>query len=130
MQFQHVFAAGQLMQAVDILGDHSFQFSFPFQFRETKMGHVGFGALHDQLVAVETVEFLRLCFEEAVTDDGLRRILVFQVVKAVDAAEVRDPAFCRYAGTAEEDDVVAVGDPLLQSEDVVVHDCRPFKLVI
>ena len=41
--------------------------------------------------------------------------------EAVDAAEIRDPAFRADSGAAEEDDVVALCDPFFEFFDLFVH---------
>ncbi len=66
VQFQHVLAAGRLMQAVDILRDDGFQFSRPFQFRQLKVSHVGFGCQHQHLLPVKAIELFRVFLVKSV----------------------------------------------------------------
>ena len=108
VQFQDILTARFLVQAVDVLGDDGFQFAGFFQFGQLDVGHVGLGVEGQHLVAVETVEFFRVVHEEGVAEDRFGRVFIVLVVQAVSAAEIGDAAFRRYAGAAEEDDVIRI----------------------
>ena len=64
MELQHVFAAGGLMEAVDILGDDALQLSGPLPLRQLVMGGVGPGVRCQELGPVEPEKFLGLAFVE------------------------------------------------------------------
>ena len=114
VQFEHVFAAGSLVQSVYVLRDHGAQLSFPLKLRKTQMNAVGLHALDDELGAMEAVILLRVFDEKAVAQDRLGRVFPLLVVQTVDTAEIRDPAFRTDARAAEKDDVVAFRDPFFE----------------
>ena len=128
MQLQHVFAAGRLMQPVDILRDDRAQLAFGLQFRQTLMRPVRLNAVDHELFPVEAVIFLRVAGEKARAEDRLGRIFPLLVVQAVHAAEIRDPAFRADACAAEKDDVAAPVDPVFELLHFRIHPVRlPYR---
>ena len=120
------FAAGGLVQAVDVLGDNGKQFSFLFPLGQFQVSFVGLRFQGKHFIPVKAEEFFRLLHEEGVGQDGFRRIIVFLIVKTVHAAEVRDAAFRGDTGAAEEDDTGAFINILL--EKLIRHGtCLPIK---
>ena len=105
------------MQAVNVLGDHSPQLALLFQLCQPQMGSVGLCALYDQLIAVKTVELLRVFLPEGMAEDGFGRVVVFLVVQAVHAAEIRDAALRRNARAAKKDDAAAFCNDVFQCLD-------------
>ena len=114
MKLINAFAAGFLMQAVNVLGHHSGEPALFFPPGENFVGDVWLKAKGQHLLPIESEEILRIPLIEAVADDPLRGILKPLIVQPVHAAEVRDAAFRRYPRTAEKDDAVAFGDPLFE----------------
>ncbi len=106
MQLEHVFASGSLVQTVDVLRDDGGQLARPLQLRQLAVRRVGLCVQSEHFVLIKTVKFLRLRHKERMTEDGLRRIIIFLIVQTVDTAEVRDSAFRRHARTAEKDNPV------------------------
>ena len=53
-------------------------------------------------------KLLRVRFPEGVAQDGLGRVVVFLMVEAVHAAEIRDAALGGHTCTAKKDDVLAL----------------------
>ena len=113
VQFQHGFAACFLMESVDVLGDDGAQTASLFQCSKEMMCRIGLGFKGEHLVAVETVELLRMAAEEGSRQDGFRRKCVCLVVQPVHAAEVGNARFGAYARAAEEHDSAGGGDDLL-----------------
>ena len=107
----------RLMQTVDVLGDHRPQLGLLFQLCQPQMGGIGLCALYDQLIAVKTVELLRVFLPEGMAEDGFGRVVVFLVVQPVHAAEIRDAAFRRNARAAEKDDAAAFCNDVFQCLD-------------
>ena len=117
MQLVHRFAACGLMQTVDVLGDHRPQLTLLLQLCQPQMGGIGLCTLYDQLIAVKTVEFLRVFLPEGMAEDGFGRVVVFLVVQPVHAAEIRDAAFCRNTRAAEKDNAAAFCNDVFQCLD-------------
>lgn len=80
VQFEDVFAAGLLMEAVDVLRDDGFQLACFFQFGQFYMGGVGLGVQAKHLVAVKPVKFFGLADVKGMAQDRFRRILIFLVI--------------------------------------------------
>lgn len=80
VQFEDVFAAGLLMEAVDILRDDSFQLAGLFQFGQFPMGGVGLRIQAEHLVAVKPVKLFRLADVKRMAQDRFRRVLIFLII--------------------------------------------------
>ena len=106
-------AAGGLVEAVDVLGDHGGELAGLLQLRQLQVGGVGLGPPDEHFLPVEPVELLRVLGKEGVAEDGLRGIGVGLVVQPIHAAEIGDARFRADAGAAEKDDALALIDPLL-----------------
>ena len=114
MELQHLLAARQLVETVDVLGDDSPQLARTLQLRQLPVGGVGLRTGDQQLFPIEVEKFLRVVFVEGVAQHDLRGIGELLVVEAVHAAEVGDARLSAHAGASEKYDVVALVDPLLQ----------------
>ena len=108
MQFVDFFAAGGLVQAVDVLGDYGQEFSGRFQLGKLVVGRVWLYALNYQFFAVKTVEFLGIRVKKRAADDGFGRILPFLAVKAVLASKVGDSAFGLNSRSAKKDNFAGI----------------------
>ena len=64
VELQHVFAAGGLVEPVDILGHHGLQFSGGLPFRQLVVGGVGLGLRGQHLGPIEAEEFFGVAFVE------------------------------------------------------------------
>ena len=60
MQLQHCFAAGSLMQSINILRDDCFQFAFLFPLGKLFMRSVWFCVRRQHLGTVKPVKFFRI----------------------------------------------------------------------
>ena len=76
------------------------------------MGCIRFCIWKQHTVFIEAVELFRILYVKAVTDDPLRRVLIFLIIQSVHTAEIRYAAFRRNTGSAKEYDVVAFIDPV------------------
>ena len=121
VELQHLPAACLLMQAVDILGDDSLQFSLGLQLCQLVVGRVGLGIGTQELAAVKTEEFLRVLLVKGVAEDGLRWVVVLLMIQPVYAAEIRDSGFRADTGATEKDDVVGPIHHFLQFADLFLH---------
>ena len=117
VQLVHGFATCGLMQTVNVLGDHRPQPALLLQLCQPQMGGIGLCTLYDQLIAVKTVELLRVFLPEGMAEDGFGRVVVFLVVQPVHAAEIRDAAFCRNTRAAEKDNAAAFCNDVFQCLD-------------
>ena len=88
MQLDHIAAAGQLVQPIDILGDDGGQAPGGLELRQLAVGGVRAGVGKDQLFAIETEEHLGLLLEERMAQNGFRRIGIVLTVNAGRAAEI------------------------------------------
>ena len=104
MQFVNSFAAGGLVQAVNVLGDDGQKLSGLFKFGQLVVGRVWLYALDYQFLAVKPVEFLGICVKKRAADYGFGRILPFLAVKAVLASKIGDSAFGGNARSSKKDD--------------------------
>lgn len=91
------FASRLLVEAVDILGDHSGELPFPLPLGKGLMGYIGLEAQRQHLLPVEAEEVFRPTLIEAVADDCLGRVFELLAVKAVHTSEIGDPRFRRVA---------------------------------
>ena len=92
MQFQHFFAAGQLVQAVDVLGDDRFQLSGLLQLRQLEVGRVGPGRRENHFFLVEIIKLGGVAAIKRMAQHRFRRILILLVVKSVHTPEIGNPA--------------------------------------
>lgn len=107
VELQDVFAAGRLVEAVDVLGDDGFQLSFLFPLGQLFVGLVGLDAGHQELVPVVFEELFGHTRVAGMAEHEFRREFIFLTVEAVLASEIRYAAFGGNAGAAEKDDVAA-----------------------
>ena len=117
-------APGRLMQPVDILGYDPGHLSFFFPFSQFQMSPVGCCLQGKHLVPVKPEKVFRFSHKKGVGEHLLRRIIVFLIVQAVHAAEVRNPALGGNARASEKNDIFSLVHPLLQK--IVFHAFPPF----
>ena len=121
MQLQHVFAAGRLMQSVDILRYNGAQLALALQLRKAQMRTIGLHAVDNELCPMKPVILLRVTLKEAVAQNCLRRVLPLLIIQAVNAAEIRYPALGADSCAAEKHDIVALRDPFFKLVNLSVH---------
>ena len=92
VQLEDILAARRLMQPVDILRNDGLELSLALQLGKAQMRTVGLGAVHDELVPMEFIVFLRMRHEKRVAQDRLGRIVILLVIEAVHTAKIRDAA--------------------------------------
>ena len=122
MELVDFLAAGQLVQAVDVLCDHADQLALLFQLGQGLMGPVGLGPGGDEVVLVIVEERYRIALEEIDGQHlfGASAVVVLRVIQTVFAAEIRHTALGGYAGAAEKDDALRFVQYLFQ---FFVHGC-------
>ena len=123
-------APGGLMQAIDVLGDHGLELAGPLQLGQLQVRSVGLGPLDNHLVPVEAVELGGIFLKKRVAQDRLRGVVVLLVIQPVGAAEIRDAGLGGNTGPAEEHDVLALVDPVLQFTDVFVHGMTSYSSML
>ena len=101
------------MEAVYILGDDRLKLSSLLQPGQGLMGPVGESSGKQHPVLIKAVKFLRIPHIKAVAYDGLRRVFVLLVIEPVHTAEIRNPAFRGYSGSAKEHNIIAAVNPFL-----------------
>ena len=121
VKLQHLPAAGLLVQAVDVLGNDGLQPSLLLPLGQLPVGGVGLCPGGQHLGPVKIVKLRLAAHIEAVAQDGFRRVLEFLVIQAVHAAEIRNPGFGGYPGSAEKDDAFRLCHPLPQGFDLLCH---------
>ena len=114
VQFQHIPAAGHLVQPVDVLRHNGKQTPRLFQLRQLFVGGVGLCRQADHLVPVEPVELCRMPVKIGAAENRFRRYVVLLVIQAVLTAEVRNPALGGNTCSAEKHNAVSCIDLLLQ----------------
>ena len=114
VQLQNLFAAGFLVQAVDILRDDRLQLPRLLQLGQFPVSRVRLRVQGQHLILVETVEFFRFPHKKCMADDRLRRIVILHMIQTVLAPEIRNSALRRDARAAEKDDIIASVNNLLQ----------------
>ena len=114
VKLQDSLTSGGLMQSIDILCYYSTYFSGTFQLCQLFMGGVRLSFWEEHLIPVKTEKFFRMGTVKAVTQYGLRRIVVLLMVQTVHAAEIRNPTFGGDTGTAEKYNVIVGINDLLQ----------------
>ena len=102
MELQHVFAAGRLVQPVDVLRNYGAQRTLCLKLRKAPMRCIRFGIQRDHLVAVILEKRLGVAVEKSTRDNLLRRQLVFLRIETIGAAKVGDAAFGGHACAAEK----------------------------
>ena len=93
VQFNHLPASRHLVQAVNVLGDHTVQPPFSFQFCQGKMCKIGPG-LSQHIFPVISKKFFRVLHKEPAAERFFRRIALRRMGQAVFTAEILQPAFC------------------------------------
>ena len=121
MQLQHIFAACQLVQPINVLGDDGSQLALLFQLGQPQMRGVGPGTGHDQLFAVKIIKFFGFFLKKGMAQNFLRRVFVLLVIQPVHAAKIRNAAFGRNACSAEKHDIAAFLDQLFQLLLFIFH---------
>jgi hypothetical protein len=104
VQLNHVPAAGQLVQAVDILRYDREKPAGFFQFGQLKMRGIGPGVGIQHFFPVKSKKQFFVAFIKTAAYDLFRRIGVFLPEQPARAAKIRDAALDGYAGAAEKDD--------------------------
>lgn len=126
VELKDLLAAGGLMESVDVLRDDGLQLARALPLGELTMRGVWLRVGAEELCAVEGEEFLGIAFVVGVAQDRFGRVAPLLVVESVHAAEVGDAALGRDACSAEEDDVVAAVDDLLELSDLLCHSVCSF----
>ena len=72
-------------------------------------------------VPIETIELFGVMSIEGMAEDGFRGIVIFLVVQTIHTSEVRDTAFCRYAGASEKDDIIRTIDNSFELYDLLLQ---------
>ena len=126
VQFKHFFAAGHLVQTINILRDNGRELSGGFQLRQLAVGCIGTGCKTDHLLPVEIVKLRRVADKKAVAEDGFRWVIKFLIVKAIDRTEIGNAAFGRDTGTAEKDYAMVLINHLLEFLDILIHKGTSF----
>ena len=114
MKFQHLFAPRRLVQPVDILGNDRFQLPFLFPLRQLIMRLIGRSFKTNQFIPVKPVEFFRFIPIKGMAQYRFRRIIIFLVIQAVHASEIRYPALRGHPGPTEKYNIIAACYPLFQ----------------
>ena len=119
VELQHIFAAGRLVQAVDVLRYHGAQSSLRFELRKAQVRGVRFGIQRYHFVAVILEKRLGIAVEKTARDNLLWWQLIFLCVQSIGAAKVGDAAFGRHARAAEKHHATrrAFVDPLVEKFD-------------
>ena len=114
-----IFAAGFLVQTVDVLCDHALQHARALKFRQFVVGGIGLCPAGIQVFSIVGKEDFRLFVKAVIAQQVFRFVfgeaLLSLAVEAVFAAEVRDAALGRYACATEESDVAAGSQNLTES---------------
>lgn len=113
-----IFAAGFLVQAVNILRDHSLQYACSLKFRQFIVGGIGFCPAGIQVFSIVGKEDFRLFVKAVIAQQILRFLfgeaLLSLSVEAVFTAEIRDAALRRYPGAAQKSHMAATSQNLPQ----------------
>ena len=67
MKLQNFLASGLLMEAVDVLGNDSFEAPLLLPLGQFPVGRIGLRIQNQHLIAVKTIKFLRIPHEKSVT---------------------------------------------------------------
>ena len=109
------------MQPIDILRDDRAQLPLALELGKAKMDTVRLHAVDDELLTVEAVIFLRVPVKEAAAQNSLGRILPLLVIQTIDAPEVGYAALSADSRAAEENDIVALRDHVVQNSYFIFH---------
>ena len=109
------------MQPVDVLRDDRAQLPLALKLGKTEMDTVRLHAVDNELLAVEAVIFLRVPVKEAAAQNSLGRVLPLLVIQSVDAPEVGYAALGADARAAEENDIIALRDHVMQQGYFIFH---------
>ena len=119
-----LFAAGLLVQSVDVLGDHAFQHARALKFRQLIVGGIGLCPAGIQVFSIVGKEDFRLFMQAVIAQQILRfvfgKALLPLSVEAVFAAEIRDSALRRYTGSAQESHMTAGGKDLPEGIELLL----------
>ena len=103
-------ASRLLMKPVNILRDHSIEFSLRFHFREFIMRPVRSAVPCVHLLSVELKEHLRFMIQAAAAQKIFRLVSVkphiVLIVESVFTPEIRNAALCRHARASEKGDML------------------------
>ena len=121
VQLQNLFAAGHLVQAVNILGHNGHQLARGLQLRQLAVRRIGAGGQTKHFLPVKIKKLRRVTDKKTVAEDGLRGIGVLLMVQAVYGTKIRDSAFGGDAGPAEKNDTARIIYQLLQFIGLIGH---------
>ena len=108
MKLMHALRPRRLMQAVNILRDHTAKDALLLKFGELLVRLIRFRIFMHHLCSVKIVEDIGMRFEERMAHDHLRRIRVRFVENTFGTAEIGDAAFCRNPCSSEEHDALRI----------------------
>jgi hypothetical protein len=123
VQFQHVPAAGRLVQAVDVLRNDGLQLAAAFERRKRCVRLVRLCVQIKHFGSVEIVKRLRMRIKEVAAQNRFGRVGVLRIIQAARASEVRYAACGRNAGAAQKNDIGAFVDHFLKSFNIFFHLC-------
>ena len=128
VKLQHVPAARHLVEAVNVLGDDGPQLALPLQLGQGVVGAVGLGVGVEHHAPEEVVK-LRCVADEIPVGEHLLvgEALLFLLVQAVGAAEIRDAAGGGDARPAQEHRALALLHPLAQALPLRHAGAPPFS---
>ena len=113
VKLQHLPASRHLVEAVNVLGNDRLKLPPLLQPGQGLVGLVWDSIGKQHPVLIKSVEFLRIPHIKAMAYDGLRRVLILLVIEPVHTAEIRNPAFRGYSGSAKEHNVITAANPFL-----------------
>ncbi len=128
VNFIDFFTSGFLMEAVDVLGYNGLQLAGLFKLGKLFMRDIGFNAVDQDLITVETIEFGRFFHKKRMAQYGFGRIIVFLIIESVNAAEIGNTALCGYTRASEEDYGVAGPYHFVKSVQLIIHIKPPILL--
>jgi hypothetical protein len=99
MNGDNIFAAGFLVQAIDILGNYAFEAAFLFHFGQYFMGFAGFHRRKRKIFAVEIIELSRILPKGMYIDDIHHPVFPQFGIYAILASKIRDPCFSTDSGS-------------------------------
>lgn len=113
VKLEYRLTARLLMQSVDILRDHRFEFSRPFQPRQSEMASVWLRMRKKHFPLIKPIKFRRISHKKFMGNDRFGRIIVLFMIQTVPRTKIGNPALRADARAAEKDDVSALPDNLL-----------------
>ena len=90
MEFVDFLASCSLMQAINILRDHTAEFSFLLTLCKLEMRYIWLITNWQHPFPVESIEIFGIHLKEAAADDAFRWELKLQVIKSVNTAKITD----------------------------------------